>query len=110
MNFFSNFILIYHLIHLLSVYTFDVTNKKYQRGINLYKLLEENDSRYLQKQVRFSCRDKEDEGHYEHTDCKKYWHCLYVGTIFETALERKCPVGTMFHPIGRVCEISTLVS
>lgn len=62
------------------------------------------------KPVKFSCTDKEDEGHYEHTDCKKYWHCLYVGTIFENALERKCPIGTMFHPIERVCEISTMVS
>lgn len=38
---------------------------------------------------KYSCRDKEDEGHYEHEECRKYWHCLYVGTIFEYALERK---------------------
>ena len=62
------------------------------------------------KKSKYSCADKEDDGHYEHVDCKKYWHCLYVGTIFEYALERKCPVGTMFHPIQRVCEISTVVS
>lgn len=61
------------------------------------------------KKSKYSCRDKEDEGHYEHVDCRKYWHCLYVGTIFETALERKCPIGTMFHPIERLCEISTMV-
>jgi hypothetical protein len=61
------------------------------------------------KPTEFSCSNKEDEGHYEHYDCKKYWHCLYVGTIFENALERKCPIGTMFHPIERVCEISTMV-
>lgn len=59
--------------------------------------------------IKYSCTGKEDEGHYEHSDCKKYWQCLYVGTIFETAVERKCPVGTMFHPIERVCEISTMV-
>lgn len=59
--------------------------------------------------VKYSCLGKEDEGHYEHPDCKKYWQCLYVGTIFETAVERKCPIGTMFHPIERVCEISTMV-
>lgn len=61
------------------------------------------------KKSNYSCVDKEDDGHYEHIDCKKYWHCLYVGTIFEYALERKCPVGTMFHPIQRICEISTVV-
>ena len=62
------------------------------------------------KKSNYSCADTEDDGHYEHVDCKKYWHCLYVGTIFEYALERKCPVGTMFHPVQRVCEISTVVS
>lgn len=56
------------------------------------------------------CRDKDDEGQYAHAeDCHKYWHCLYVGTIFEIALERKCPIGTMFHPLERDCEISTVV-
>ena len=59
---------------------------------------------------RYFCRDKDDEGQYEHAaDCHKYWHCLYVGTIFEIALERKCPIGTMFHPLDRACEISTMV-
>ena len=55
------------------------------------------------------CIDKEDDGLYEHDDCKKYWHCLYVGTIFQSAVERKCPVGTMFHPLMSQCEISTVV-
>jgi hypothetical protein len=58
----------------------------------------------------FSCSDKEDDRHYEHEDCKKYWHCLYVGSIFQTALERKCPPGTMFHPLLSTCELSTIVS
>jgi hypothetical protein len=58
----------------------------------------------------FSCSDKEDDQHYEHLDCKKYWHCLYVGSIFQTALERKCPPGTMFHPISSTCELSTIVT
>lgn len=57
----------------------------------------------------FSCSDKEDDKHYEHVDCRKYWHCLYVGSIFQTALERKCPMGTMFHPIFKSCELSTIV-
>jgi hypothetical protein len=61
------------------------------------------------KVTKYSCIDKEDDGLYEHKDCRKYWHCLYVGTIFENALERKCPIGTMFHPFERNCEISTLV-
>jgi hypothetical protein len=55
------------------------------------------------------CIDKEDDGLYEHDDCKKYWHCLYVGTIFQSAVERKCPIGTMFHPLMSQCEISTVV-
>ena len=60
---------------------------------------------------KYFCQGKEDDSQHEHFEnCHKYWHCLYVGTIFETALERKCPVGTMFHPILRKCEISTFVS
>ena len=55
------------------------------------------------------CIDKEDDGLYEHDECKKYWHCLYVGTIFQSAVERKCPIGTMFHPLLGQCEISTVV-
>jgi hypothetical protein len=58
----------------------------------------------------FTCTDKEDESYHEHLDCRKYWHCLYVGTIFQSALERRCPIGTMFHPIYKKCEISTMVS
>lgn len=58
----------------------------------------------------YSCRNKEDDGYYEHViNCHKYWHCLYVDTIFERAFERKCPIGTMFHPLLRSCEISTMV-
>jgi hypothetical protein len=56
------------------------------------------------------CDDKEDDGLYENENCKKYWHCLYVGTIFQSAVERKCPIGTMFHPLIGQCEISTVVS
>lgn len=60
---------------------------------------------------KYFCRNKKNEGQYEHRDdCHKYWHCLYVGTIFEIALERKCPIGTMFHPLERKCEISTQVN
>ena len=58
---------------------------------------------------KLDCTDKQDEGHYEHPDCKKYWQCLYVGTIFQNSLERKCPIGTMFHPVQHSCEISTSV-
>jgi len=91
------------------------------RNKKLIKILKKRDVSYYlangvsnrisikKKPSEFSCSNKEDEGHYEHYDCKKYWHCLYVGTIFENALERKCPIGTMFHPIERVCEISTMV-
>lgn len=61
------------------------------------------------KQIDLFCADKEDDGHYEHEDCRKYWHCLYVGTIFQSRVERKCPIGTMFHPFLGQCEISTAV-
>jgi len=71
----------------------------------------ENESDYKRIGPKYFCRDKDDEGRYEHADdCQKYWHCLYVGTIFEIALERKCPVGTMFHPLNHQCEISTRVN
>lgn len=62
-----------------------------------------------QKPIKFDCTGKQDEGHYEHQDCRKYWHCLYVGTVFQSALERKCPIGTMYHPVQRQCEISISV-
>lgn len=52
-------------------------------------LLNKVDVDASKKISKYSCRDKEDEGHYEHVECRKYWHCLYVGTIFEYALERK---------------------
>jgi len=52
-------------------------------------LLNKADVDASKKTSKYSCRDKEDEGHYEHEECRKYWHCLYVGTIFEYALERK---------------------
>jgi hypothetical protein len=52
-------------------------------------LLNKADVDASKKTAKYSCRDKEDEGHYEHEECRKYWHCLYVGTIFEYALERK---------------------
>lgn len=85
-----------------------------QRGISFYIPDDVNARQVSSKGTKkpapkYSCAGKEDEGHYENQDCKKYWQCLYVGTIFETAVERKCPVGTMFHPIERVCEISTMV-
>jgi hypothetical protein len=60
---------------------------------------------------RYFCRGKEDDSQHEHSEnCYKYWHCLYVDTIFEIALERNCPIGTMFHPILKQCEISTMVN
>ena len=58
----------------------------------------------------YYCDDKEDDGLYEHDDCRKYWHCLYVGTIFQSPVERKCPIGTMFQSLMGQCEISTVVS
>lgn len=94
-----------------------VKKQQQQRGISFYLPKDHSivtaatkKASTTKKQVpKYSCAGKEDEGHYEHSDCKKYWQCLYVGTIFETAVERKCPIGTMFHPIERVCEISTMV-
>ena len=93
-----------------------IQKKQQQRGISFYIPDSGGGSQHPTKKqatkkpaVKYSCGGKEDEGHYEHPDCKKYWQCLYVGTIFETAVERKCPIGTMFHPIERVCEISTMV-
>jgi hypothetical protein len=89
--------------------------KQQQRGISLFKPQSADGhgggrlAAANRKTFKYSCSGKEDEGHYEHPDCKKYWQCLYVGTIFESALERKCPIGTMFHPIERICEISTMV-
>lgn len=87
------------------------SKKNYLRGIDIIKMLENSERRMTTKLSgsKYSCNNKQDEGHYVHKDCRKYWHCLYVGTVFEEALERKCPVGTMFHPIQRICEMSPMV-
>lgn len=101
------------IINLLILYnTMGETKTNHLRGINVFKIYENSERRISNKyhnEMKFSCNDKEDEGHYVHQDCRKYWHCLYVGTVFEAALERKCPAGTMFHPIQRACEISSMV-
>ncbi len=63
----------------------------------------------LDNKSYFDCSNRTDDGNFEHPDCKKYWHCVYVGTLFESALERECPQGTMFHPILGFCEVSNWV-
>ncbi|RNA31635.1 hypothetical protein BpHYR1_045900 [Brachionus plicatilis] len=86
------------------------TKKNYLRGIDIFRMLENSEQRLAPKLSKYSCSNRQDEGHYVHKDCRKYWHCLYVGTVFEEALERKCPAGTMFHPIQRTCEMSPMLN
>lgn len=99
------------LIFNISVHDAVWSRKNYLRGIDLFKMLENSERRLTPRLTdeKYSCRHKQDEGYYVHKNCRKYWHCLYVGTVFEEALERKCPAGTMFHPIQRNCEMSPTV-
>ena len=51
----------------------------------------------------YSCHNKEDDGYYEHEEsCHKYWHCLYVDTIFERAFERYILRGDTLYIIWNI--------
>lgn len=60
----------------------------------------------------FDCTGYEDDSFhpiYDADDCRHYWHCIYVDTVYMHAVRRVCPSGTEFDPILRQCETSSLV-
>lgn len=61
----------------------------------------------------FDCTGYEDDSFhpiYDADDCRHYWHCIYVDTVYMHAVRRVCPSGTEFDSVLRQCETSSLVS
>jgi hypothetical protein len=61
----------------------------------------------------FDCTGYEDDSFHpmHNTDnCRYYWHCIYVNTVYMRAVKRVCPAGTEFDVRLKECEISSLVS
>jgi len=61
----------------------------------------------------FDCTGYEDDSFhpmYNVNDCRYYWHCIYVDTVYMRAIKRSCPAGTEFDVQLKECEISSLVS
>ena len=61
----------------------------------------------------FDCTGYEDDSYhpiYDAGDCRHYWHCIYVNTVYMHAVKRVCPAGTEFDPTLRKCETSSLVN
>lgn len=63
-------------------------------------------------QDQFDCTGYEDDSYHpilDADDCRHYWHCIYVNTVYMHAVRRVCPAGTEFDAHLRQCETSTLV-
>ncbi|CAF0807696.1 unnamed protein product [Adineta ricciae] len=63
-------------------------------------------------QDAFDCTGYEDDSFhpvYDADDCRHYWHCIYVDTVYMHAVKRVCPAGTEFDVTLKQCETSSLV-
>jgi len=61
----------------------------------------------------FDCTGYEDDSFhpvYDADDCRHYWHCIYVNTVYMHAVKRVCPAGTEFDIHLRQCETSSEVN
>jgi len=61
----------------------------------------------------FDCTGYEDDSFhpiYNTNDCRHYWHCIYVDSVYMRAVKRACPAGTEIDIRLNECEISSLVS
>jgi hypothetical protein len=61
----------------------------------------------------FDCTGYEDDSFhpmYNTNDCRYFWHCIYVDTVYMRAIKRICPAGTEFDIRLNQCEVSSLVS
>ncbi len=62
---------------------------------------------------KFDCTGYEDDSYhpvYDADDCRHYWHCIYVNTVYMHAVKRVCPAGTEFDVALRKCETSSEVN
>lgn len=60
-------------------------------------------------QDTFDCTGYEDDSYhavFDADDCRHYWHCLYVDTVYMHAVRRVCPSGTEFDATLKQCETS----
>jgi hypothetical protein len=67
----------------------------------------------IHSQDTFDCTGYEDDSYhpiYDADDCRHYWHCIYVNTVYMHAVKRSCPAGTEFDAKLRQCETSSLVN
>jgi len=67
----------------------------------------------IHSQDTFDCTGYEDDSYhpiYDADDCRHYWHCIYVNTVYMHAVKRRCPAGTEFDAKLRQCETSSLVN
>ncbi|CAF1531951.1 unnamed protein product [Rotaria magnacalcarata] len=57
----------------------------------------------------FDCTGYEDDSYhpiFDADDCRRYWHCIYVDTVYMHAVKRVCPAGTEFDATLKKCETS----
>ena len=61
----------------------------------------------------FDCTGHEDDSIHPISngeDCRFYWQCIHVDTVYMRAVKRVCPAGTEFDVQMKECEISSVVS
>ncbi|CAF1367153.1 unnamed protein product [Adineta steineri] len=61
----------------------------------------------------FDCTGYEDDSFhpmYNTDNCRYYWHCIYVDTVYMRAIKRSCPAGTEFNNELKECEIPSSVN
>jgi hypothetical protein len=61
----------------------------------------------------FDCTGHEDDSFHpvlNANDCRFYWHCIFVDTVYMRAVKRVCPAGTEFDIRLNQCEWSNFVS
>ena len=61
----------------------------------------------------FDCTGHEDDSlhpMYNTNDCRSYWHCIYVDTVYMKAFKRICPAGTEFNRQTNQCALSSVIN
>ena len=58
----------------------------------------------------FDCTGQQDESFHPADDCRFYWHCIFVDTVYMRAVKRVCPAGTKFDIRINECEWANTVS
>lgn len=68
---------------------------------------------FIRAEDTFDCTGYEDDSYhpvYDADDCRHYWHCIYVNTVYMHAVKRVCPAGTEFDNALRQCETASQVN